>query len=84
MLELELARCEFVIRRKNIITLGSSGTGKTHLAIGLGLAACQKGMTVRLVTAAGLVNQLAEARDEKRPMRLQASLSKLQLPIIDD
>jgi len=84
VLVLELARCEFIVRRENIIALGPSGTGKTHLAIGLGLAACQKGMTVGFVTAAGLVNQLTEARDEKRLMRLQTSLAKLQLLIIDE
>src|SRR6056297_4044795 len=41
---LELARCEWVDRRENVIALGPSGTGKTHVALGLGLAACQKGM----------------------------------------
>lgn len=80
----ELARGEFIIRGENVIALGPSGTGKTHLAIGLGLAACQKGMAVGFTTAAGLVNQLTEARDEKRVMRLQASLAKLQLLIIDE
>lgn len=62
----------------------SSGTGKTHLAIGIGLAACQRGLTVGFTTAAGLVNQLTEARDEKRLLRLQAALAKLQLLIIDE
>lgn len=80
----ELARGEFIIRRENIIALGPSGTGKTHLAIGLGLAACQRGMSVGFVTAAGLVNTLTEARDEKRLLRLQSSLAKLQLLIIDE
>ena len=61
-----------------------TGVGKTHLAIGLGLAACQKGLTAGFVTAASLVNQLTEARDEKRLMRLQTSLAKLQLLIIDE
>jgi DNA replication protein DnaC len=42
---LELARCEWVDRRENVIALGPSGTGKTHIALGLGLAACQKGMS---------------------------------------
>ncbi len=42
-LVLELARCEFIDRRENVIALGPSGTGKTHVALGLGLAACQKG-----------------------------------------
>ena len=43
MLVVELARCEYAERRENIIALGNSGTGKTHIALGLGLAACQKG-----------------------------------------
>jgi DNA replication protein DnaC len=61
-----LARCEFVLARDNIIVLGNSGTGKTHVALALGLAACQRGFSVTFVTAAGLVHQLQEARDERR------------------
>ncbi len=38
----ELARCEYIVRHENIIALGNSGTGKTHIALSLGLAACQK------------------------------------------
>ena len=49
---LELARCEWIDRRENVIALGPSGTGKTHIALGLGLAACQKGMSVSFTTAA--------------------------------
>ena len=45
-LVMELARCEYIQRRENIIAVGNSGTGKTHVALGLGLAACQKGMSV--------------------------------------
>ena len=52
MLVLELARCEYVERRENVIALGNSGTGKTHVALGLGLAACQKGLSVGFTTAA--------------------------------
>ena len=52
MMVLDLARCEYVERRENIIPLGNSGTGKTHIALGLGLAACQKGLTVGFITAA--------------------------------
>ncbi len=48
MLVVELARCEYVERRENIIALGNSGTGKTHIALGLGLAACRKGALRRL------------------------------------
>ena len=44
MLVLELARCAYIERRENVIALGNSGTGKSHIALGLGLAACQKGL----------------------------------------
>ena len=47
MLTLELARCEYVLRHENIIAIGNSGTGKTHTALALGLAACQHGKTHR-------------------------------------
>ena len=80
----ELARCEWIERRENVIALGPSGTGKTHVALGLGLAACQKGLPVAFVTAATLVNELMEARDEKRLMRLQRQLAKVKLLIIDE
>ena len=53
---LELARCEWIERRENVIALGPSGTGKSHVALGLGLAACQKGLSVRFITAAALVH----------------------------
>lgn len=84
MLVMELARCEFVTRRENIIALGPSGTGKTHAALGIGLAACQKGMRVRFVTAAALVHELIEAVDERRLQRLQKQLAAQDLLIIDE
>ena len=84
MMVLELARCEWIERRENVIALGPSGTGKTHIALGLGLAACQKGLPVAFVTAALLVHELMEARDEKRLMRLQRQLAKVKLLIIDE
>ncbi len=84
MLVLELARCEYVERRENVIALGNSGTGKTHVALGLGLAACQKGLSVGFTTAAALVHELMEARDEKRLLRLQRQLAKYRLLIIDE
>ena len=79
---LELARCEYVERRENVIALGNSGTGKTHIA--LGLAACQKGISVGFITAAALVHELMEARDEKRLLRLQKQLATYRLLIIDE
>jgi len=84
MLVLELARCEYILRRENIIALGNSGTGKTHIALSLGLAACQKGFSVTFITAAQLVHQLMEARDEKRLLRLQRELQAPKLLIVDE
>ena len=84
MLVLELGRCEFITRRENIIALGNSGTGKTHVALALGLAACQKGFTVAFTTAASLVNQLMEARDDRRLLKLQRDLQAVKLLIVDE
>ena len=83
-LVLELARCEFIDRRENVLALGNSGTGKTHIALALGLAACQKGYRVRFTTAASLVHELLEARDEKRLLRFQKQLAKQDLLIVDE
>ena len=83
-LVLELARCEYVARRENIIAVGNSGTGKTHICLGLGLAACQKGLSVGFITAAALVHELTEARDEKRLLRLQRQVAGYKLLIIDE
>jgi DNA replication protein DnaC len=83
-LVLELARCEYIARRDNVIAVGNSGTGKTHIALGLGLAACQKGLSVGLITAAAIVHELIEARDEKRLLRLQRQLAAYKLLIIDE
>ena len=81
---LELARCEWIERRENVIALGPSGTGKTHVALGLGLAACQKGMSVGFTTAAALVSEMMEARDERRLLRFQKQMAAYQLLIIDE
>ena len=83
-LVLELARGEFIDRRENIIALGNSGTGKTHVALGLGLAACQKGLSVGFTTAAALVHELMEARDDKQLLRFQKRLAGVKLLIIDE
>jgi DNA replication protein DnaC len=84
MLVLDLARGDYITRRENVIALGPSGTGKSHLALALELAACHRGFTTGFVTAAGLVHQLMEARDEKRLLKLQAHLAGLKLLIIDE
>ena len=84
VLTMELARCDYIERRENIIALGPSGTGKTHIALGLGLAACQKGLKVRFTTAAALVHDLIEAQDERKLQRLQKQLTNQNLLIIDE
>lgn len=81
---MELSRCEYIDKKENVIALGNSGTGKTHIATGFGVAACQKGLSVLFATAASLVSELLEARDEKRLLRLQKQLAKHKLLIIDE
>ena len=83
-LVMQLARCEYVERGENVIAIGNSGTGKIHVALGLGLAACQRGLSVGFTTAAALVNELLEARDERRLLNLQRQLARLRLLIIDE
>jgi len=80
----ELVRCEYVDRKENIIALGNSGTGKSHIALALGLAACQKGIATLFTTAASLVNELIEARDERKLIRMQRQISRQRLLIIDE
>jgi DNA replication protein DnaC len=81
---LELVRCEFLLRRENVLLLGNSGTGKTHVALALGLAACQRGQPVRFTTAAALVHELMEARDEKKLLRFQKQIAAYELLIVDE
>jgi DNA replication protein DnaC len=79
-----LASCSYLDKGEPIVLLGDSGTGKSHLLIGLGTAACEKGRSVRYVTCAQLVNELAEAADERRLSRLVARYGRLDLLAIDE
>ena len=81
---LELARCEFLGRNENVLLLGNSGTGKTHIALALGLSACQHGHRVRFTTASALVSELIEARDEKKLLRFQKQIASYELLIVDE
>ena len=83
-LVLELARCEFLSRKENLLLLGNSGTGKTHIALALGLSACQRDHRVRFTTAAALVSELIEARDDKHLLRFQKLLASYELLIVDE
>jgi DNA replication protein DnaC len=81
---LELATGDFVRQAANVVLLGSVGTGKTHLAIALGLACCQRGLRVRFTTAAELTNLLVEARAEGRLSRKLEQLARFDLLLIDE
>ena len=80
----ELSTCEYIKKPKNIIFLGKSGTGKTHLATALGMEACKQGIRTRFVTGCGLANELLEARDEKVLGRVIKRYAGYGLLIIDE
>jgi len=80
----ELASCDFVSKRQNIVMIGNPGTGKTHLSIALGVKACMQGLDVKFYTAANLSNELIEAQEYKKLLRLEKQLSKADLLIIDE
>ncbi len=81
---LELARGEWIDQHFNCCLIGNAGTGKTHLAIALGLAACRLGKRVRFFTAAALVTLLEEAQKEYRLDRLLGHLDKADLLVVDE
>lgn len=80
----ELSTCDFVTSKQNIVMIGNPGTGKTHLSIALGVKACMQGMNVKFYTAANLSNELIEARDNHKLVRLEKQISKADLLIIDE
>ena len=67
-----------------VVLLGDSGTGKSHLLIGLGIAACEAGRRVRYVTCASLVNELAEAADDRMLSKVVARYGRLDLLLVDE
>jgi len=79
-----LASGAYLDKGEPVVLLGDSGTGKSHLLIGLGLAACEQGRSVRYVTCAQLVNELAEAADERRLSRIVARYGRLDLLLLDE
>jgi DNA replication protein DnaC len=81
---LKLAQGEYLNKAENIVLLGNSGTGKTHLATALGMEACRQGKRVAFYTAADLVTLLLEANAQYQLSRLETRLKKLDLLIIDE
>lgn len=80
----ELAACDYIKNRQNIVMIGNSGAGKSHMSIGLGMKACYAGFNVKFYTAMNLANELAEAIQLHRLSRLEKSLTKFDLLIIDE
>ena len=80
----ELMSGEYIDRRENVLLVGNSGTGKTHLASALGFAACMQGRRVRFLGVNSLVNQLREATEAKQLERLLRQLERLQLLVLDE
>ena len=80
----ELASCDFVTNKQNIVMIGNPGTGKTHLSVALGMKACMQGLNVRFYTAANLSNELIEALDTHRLLKLEKQIATCDLLIIDE
>ena len=79
-----LETCDYLARAEPVVLLGDSGTGKSHLLIGLGMAACERGASVRYVTCAQLVNELAEAANDQRLTKLLARYARVDLLLLDE
>jgi DNA replication protein DnaC len=79
-----LASGAYLDKGEPVVLLGDSGTGKSHLLIGMGMAACEQGQAVRYATCAGLVNELVEAADERRLSRLVSRYGRLDLLLLDE
>lgn len=80
----QLASCDFIQNKQNVVMIGNPGTGKTHLSIALGLKACTQGLNVRFYTAANLSNELIESLDGQRLLKLEKQIAGCDLLIIDE
>lgn len=81
---LNLITCNFINERKNLIFIGSPGTGKSHISVSIGVSACKQGKTVQFYTAASLGNKLTEMQDALQLSRFIDKLRKVDLLIIDE
>ncbi len=79
-----LAEGSWIDDREGVILIGESGTGKTHLAIGLAVCACQQGRRVRFTTLAGLANELQEAESRRELARVIGRYARTELVVLDE
>lgn len=80
----ELKKLDFLTNNQNLIMIGNSGSGKTHIAISIGIKACERGYKVLFKTAAGLINELKEAKSQEQLLRFQKNWASVSLVIIDE
>jgi DNA replication protein DnaC len=80
----DLAGGGYIQEHRNVIFLGRSGTGKTHMATALGIEACKNNFRTRFITCYGLVNELIEARQEKTLQRLLQKYARYDLLVLDE
>lgn len=80
----DLRKVEFIQQKKNVVFIGNSGTGKTHLAIATGICACENDVKVMFKTAAGLVNELMDAKRTGRLSIVMKQIKKIDLLILDE
>jgi DNA replication protein DnaC len=81
---LKLMKGEYIEKKENIILVGNSGVGKTHIATALGYEACRQGLKVKFYTAAGLINELVAAQHEYRLNKMEKQLTAPHLVILDE
>lgn len=83
-LVLQLVKGDYLDQRENVLLVGPSGTGKSHLATALGMAACAQGRRVRFFRVTELITLLSEAKEERQLLRLRQQLGKLDLLVLDE
>jgi DNA replication protein DnaC len=80
----ELESGEYIKKHRNVIFLGKSGTGKTHLATALGICACREGVPTRFTTGCALANELIEAQNERSLSRAIQRYTRCGLLVLDE